>query len=65
MGGKLEGTVNGFELLAEIGTLEQHKTFSGWIEFDTVKEGVNSLVLALESENGVEMEQQMSRQLYL
>lgn len=60
LGGESLGTVNGFELLVDIGTLEQYKTFSGWIEFDTVKDGVNSLVLAIESESGVEMEQQIN-----
>jgi len=55
-GGETNGTVNDYEFSKAIGSLEQNKTFSGWIEFDAVKSGIHSLELSIESEKGKEFE---------
>jgi|GEM_PF-2291246 len=55
-GAEVSGSTGGFEQLLDLGMLEQYKTFSGWINFDTAKEGVNTLVLSIESDKGAELE---------
>ncbi|MFH1234344.1 MAG: carboxypeptidase-like regulatory domain-containing protein [Candidatus Diapherotrites archaeon] len=57
LGGTTPGTANGFEFSADIGTFDQYKTVSGWVEFDTVKSGVSNLVISIESDKGSEMQQ--------
>jgi len=51
LGGKREGIALD-EISEDIGTLDQYGSFSGWVEFDTVKEGANQLILSIESESG-------------
>ncbi|MEM0359716.1 MAG: carboxypeptidase-like regulatory domain-containing protein [Candidatus Diapherotrites archaeon] len=60
LGGTTPGKASGFSISTDIGTLDQYKTISGWIEFETVKSGVTNLVIAIESEKGIEMQQSIA-----
>jgi len=62
LGGESSGKADSFEQEVDIGTLDQYKTFSGWIEFDTLKEGVNTLVLSIESDRSDEV---MRQEIYV
>ncbi|MCX6802906.1 MAG: hypothetical protein NT067_07435 [Candidatus Diapherotrites archaeon] len=57
LGGTKEGKANDFEFSADIGTFDQYKTVSGWVEFDTVKSGVSNLAISIESDKAAEMQQ--------